>query len=123
VADGGVRSVRVGWIASGGVHGGGRGSRHDCGLARFVGIRSKIAAPACGSCGRTLRDWGKRRAAGRAADAAVAGIAAASGHRVGARRTAGRAGPGRSGADDGACGTSRAGAGRSGGSLHCPLNS
>jgi hypothetical protein len=120
VADGGVRSVRVGWIASGGVHGGGRGSRHDCGLARFVGIRSKIAAPGCGSCGRTLRDWGKRRAADRAA---VARIAAASGHRVGARRTAGRAGPGRSGADGGACGTSRAGAGRSGGSLHCPLNS
>jgi hypothetical protein len=41
--------------------------------ATVVGIRSKIATRACGSCGRPLRDWEKRRAAGRATDAAVAG--------------------------------------------------
>jgi hypothetical protein len=100
-------------------------------LGRVSGASGRAAdggsCGGCGRCGRPLRDWGKRRTVGRAANTAVAGVrdslvracggfAAAFG---GAWERGGRRGvrgvrPLRAW---------HARAGRSGGSLHCPLNS
>jgi hypothetical protein len=81
----------------------GRGSRHECGLARFVGIRSKIAARACGrscvGCGR-CGNCGGVWARGRLAAWARGGRRAVR-ERVGA----GRVWPRGRAADGGACGS------------------